>query len=110
MRLLQITWFGVGLDRVTANSSRSKASGSSDSVVELLGFNNLGVGDFFDDKLGDSITNLYLEVLVRMVEEDHSHYFFKKLSKNFTFSSVVLIDDSSPSIDEILHSESGTRS
>lgn len=75
-------------------TSASKAAGTSNTLLKLLDFNNLGCVDALEDELGNAVTLLDLKVGVVVVEE-----------KDLDLATVIGINDTSTCVDEVLGGE-----
>jgi hypothetical protein len=73
------------------HTSRTKASGSSLSLVEFLHNLDIGHDDSLENQLCDSIAFVDGKVLLTMVEQHHSH-----------IAAIVLIDNTGTDINVIL--------
>lgn len=75
-------------------TSASEATSTSNTLLELLDLNNLGCVDALKDQLSNAVTLLDLKVGLVVVEE-----------KNLDLATVIGIDNTSASVDEVLGGE-----
>ena len=75
-------------------TSASETTSTSNTLLELLDLNNLGCVDALEDQLSNAVTLLDLKVGLVVVEE-----------KNLDLATVIGIDNTSASVDEVLGGE-----
>jgi hypothetical protein len=75
-------------------TSASETTSTSNTLLELLDLNNIGCVDALKDQLSNAVTLLDLKVGLVVVEE-----------KNLDLATVIGIDNTSASVNEVLGSE-----